>query len=390
MLEEATYCRAERRVRVRLERTDTWQESTEDILNFPSLVELGDDQLYLGVRRRQHGTTHEEPAYFLLSRDGGSTWNPAPESLDFGGGGLGYMDDGSILRLHHNTVEGDAKNWKRSQGLYHNIAQQEDPTFRLTRWAAGGAFIEETRSRVSGIPWGTASYQTYATLLEMPNGDLLTAMEAHIGPIEPPPVDSCGWPQKVFRNFTVFIVRSSDRGRSWRFVTSFQRDADGPIYGMLDRPVDEGFAEADLVALADGGLLCVMRTGCYSPLHQARSDDGGETWTRPESVGWPGVRPRVQLLPNGILTCVSGRGSYGHPQTTHAMVSIDGRGEHWEYPFAFHTGPGCSYTQTMVRDGQLHVVYSESDFTRPMGTHGLASQTINRAVVSADFVTPES
>jgi len=63
------------------------------------------------------------------------------------------------------------------------------------------------------------------------------------------------------------------------------------------------------------------------------------------------------------------------------MLSLDGRGEHWEYPFAFHTGPGCSYTSAMQRDGKLHVIYSHSDFTRPFGTHHLPSQTIKRAVI---------
>jgi len=384
VIEDATYSAAGRRIRARLVRTDVWQESTRDILNFPSLVELADDRLFLGVRRQQHGTKRDEPVYYLLSEDGGATWSPAPPDMGFGNGGIGYLRDGSILRLHHNTVEADAKNWKRSQGLFHNIAQQGDPTFRLRRWTAGGEPIEEIHAKVEGIPWERASYQSYAKILDLPGGDLLTALEAHVGPIEPVPLDEHGWPQRFFRNFCVSIVRSGDGGRTWQLVTTFHRDRETSIYGMLDRPVDEGFAEADVVLLPEGGLLCVMRTGCYSPLFQSRSTDGGQTWTRPESIGWPGVRPRLQSLPNGVLTCVSGRGSYGHPQTTHAIVSLDGAGAHWEYPFAFHTGPGCSYTQTMVRDGQLHVVYSHSDFTRPMGFHGLASQTINRAVIAVD------
>ena len=59
------------------------------------------------------------------------------------------------------------------------------------------------------------------------------------------------------------------------------------------------------------------------------------------------------------------------------MVSLDGTGERWEMPFAFHTGPGCSYTSNLERDGMLHVVYSHSDFVSPLGTHG----AIQRAVI---------
>ena len=126
-----------------------------------------------------------------------------------------------------------------------------------------------------------------------------------------------------------------------------------------------------MAKLPNGDILCVMRTGSYSPLWQARSRDGGRTWDAPEPMGWPGAKPQLQVLPNGVLACASGRGSYGHPQVTHVMISIDGTGNHWEAPFCFHTGPGCSYTTTMQRDGKLHVIYSDSDFTRDMGTHGL-------------------
>ena len=66
------------------------------------------------------------------------------------------------------------------------------------------------------------------------------------------------------------------------------------------------------------------------------------------------------------------------------MLSLDGTGRHWEPPFCFHTGPGCSYTSTMQRDGKLHVIYSASDFTRDMGTHGLPKQAIRRAVLSIE------
>ena len=69
------------------------------------------------------------------------------------------------------------------------------------------------------------------------------------------------------------------------------------------------------------------------------------------------------------------------------MLSLDGTGEHWEYPSAFHSGPGCSYTSTMQRDGRLHVAYSHSDFGREMGTHKLGSQTIKRAVLDVQLKT---
>ena len=235
------------------------------------------------------------------------------------------------------------------------------------------------------MPWGRASYQVYSTILELAGGDLLAAMEwAKILP-------ESEWIRRpngsVWRyRFGVFIVRSSDGGRSWVLVEEFDPEKIKPVYGISDRAVDEGFDEADLRVLANGDILCVFRTGSDSPLWQSRSCDGGHTWAAPQPIGWPSVKPRLQVLPNGVLACASGRGSYGQPQVTHVMLSLDGTGRHWEPPFCFHTGPGCSYTSTMQRDGMLHVVYSASDFTRDKGTHGLPTQAIRRAVLSIEVI----
>ena len=136
-----------------------------------------------------------------------------------------------------------------------------------------------------------------------------------------------------------------------------------------------------MAVLANGDILCVMRTGPRSPMYQARSRDGGHTWSEPRSIGWPGVKPCLRLLQNGVLACSAGRGMYGQPQITHAMFSLDGTGETWEYPFAFHTGPGCFYTSNMERDGKFYVAYSHSSFTKPTDAYGLPQQTIKWAVL---------
>ncbi len=52
-----------------------------------------------------------------------------------------------------------------------------------------------------------------------------------------------------------------------------------------NRPVDEGFDEAHMTKLPNGDIFCVMRTGSYSPMWQARSRDGGRTWDTPRADG---------------------------------------------------------------------------------------------------------
>ena len=395
MIRQARYSDGTRSATVTLERIDTWIEDTESIVNFPSILEL-DGRLVLTFARSRHGAEHthdEDPGRSMESFDDGETWQPGPEddplvtydpitghkNDGFGGGG-GHLRDGTIVHMSHSTQLQFDNGYDRTGGHMHEQFQQDDPTFRFQRASGDGQLLERFSFKVSGMPWGRASYQVYSPVLEMDDGDLLAAME---------------WvkllPEKRWRHeahgriwkylFGVFFVRSSDGGRTWEYVTQFDPDEVKPVYGISDRAVDEGFDEARMIKLPNGDILCVMRTGSYSPLWQARSRDGGRTWDAPESMGWPGAKPQLQVLPNGVLVCASGRGSYGHPQVTHVMISIDGTGNNWEAPFCFHTGPGCSYTTTMQRDGKMHVIFSASDFTRDMGTHGLPVQRIRRAVI---------
>jgi hypothetical protein len=72
----------------------------------------------------------------------------------------------------------------------------------------------------------------------------------------------------------VLLVRSSDRGRHWKLISTVAAD---PNVGT------EGFGEAVLCRVSNGPnpgrLICLMRTG--RNLYQATSDDEGAMWTTP-------------------------------------------------------------------------------------------------------------
>ncbi len=399
MIQQATYEGSGRTVSISVDRIDTWIDITDSVINFPGLVELDGDRMFLTYHLGRHGG--HEPLQAVVSDDAGATWHDAPSDhpligrqsetdrnvLDFASGVIGYPNDGTIIHIDHDTVE-LARIWKdRSSGSYHEVGQVESPTFRFRRWSKQGDVLGVHEFKVRDLPFERASYQSYSSLLELDNGNYLTALEwVEILPEDEWTVDSRGRTRNT--RIGVFIVRSIDQGETWDFVTKFDAGEVRPVYGPGDRAVDEGFDEADLVVTANGDILCVMRTGSYSPMFQSRSSDGGHTWSRPENTGWQGVKPRLTLLPSGVLACAAGRGAYGHPQVTHVTLSLDGNGEHWETPFAFHTRGGCSYTSKMYRDDRLHVVYSNSDFTRELGTVGLPSQQIRRAII--DVQAPDA
>ena len=364
MLREVIYTNDQEALKVSVERCEVLLRSNE-ILNFPRIIELEGDRLVLAYGRGRHGGAESRPV--AISEDSGKTWVDAPSDFPMAdnvqtSGIMGYLSDGTIAYI--DVFPLNAK-WSRADGPYHRVAKVEDPIFRFRRFSKKAELLEDSTFKILNLPWKTASYELYGTLLELDNGDFLTAFEAQIGT-----------PPETRYNFATFVVRSTDGGKTFEHVWTFCPEIDGKPTG------DEGFCEPDMAVLANGDILCIMRTGSRSPMYQSRSTDGGWTWSEPTSIGWPGVKPHLRLLSNGVLACSSGRGMYGQPQITYATFNIDGTGEVWEYPFAFHTGPGCSYTSNMEREGKFYVVYSHSSFTSPAGTHGLPYQSTKWVILN--------
>ena len=398
MISRAIYVQGSRKLTIELERIDTWLTDSTSVINFPGLVELDGDRLYMTYHRARHGVLEGEPLVSVVSENIGKTWKEVPldfplldrhpatgkNFVDFGSGILGRLSDGTICRIDTQAVDNEKLAVDQSNKDYLLVEQTR---FRWRSWTSNGDHIETYVFEVEGVPWGPCFYENYSRLIELDNGDLITALEVHVGePRTDGPTTSNGKETVKYR-FSTSIIRSSDGGRTWRFVTAFHPWDVNPVYGKADREADDGLCEPDLAVLPNGDLLCMMRTGSYSPMFQARSTDGGTTWSMPQTTGWQGVKPRLEVLPNGVLACAAGRGQYGHPQVTHVMLSLDGTGEYWEYPFAFHTGPGCSYTSTMQRNGQLHVIYSHSDFTQEFGANSLPTQAIKCAVLDVKLET---
>ncbi len=370
MITRMQYASEHGELHVELERSDVLIKSEDDILNFPRLIRLAGGKLVLAYGRGRHGGNERRLAAY--SEDDGGSWRDFPADSPWNdnvqtSGVLGYLRDGSI---------GYIDVFPRNQPGYRDLPcpwfkyTLADPEWRYRRFSPDGALTEETAFRVSNLPWEKAAYYCYGDLLDFGDGRLFTALGAQV------PADI---PEAGGVRITTFFVRSTDNGRTFEYLAHIPPELDGQPFGP------EGFNEPTLAELPDGELLCVLRTSGRTPLYQTRSTDGGRRWSTPESTGWPAAKPDLHLLSNGVLACSSGRGVYGHPQVTHVMFSLDGRGERWEAPFIFHTGPGCSYTSSLERDGRLYVAYSDSSFTKERDRYNMPYQAIRWAVLKLAF-----
>lgn len=152
----------------------------------------------------------------------------------------------------------------------------------------------------------------------------------------------------------VFFYRSTDFGRSWK--------VQGRIPYQADLKADprgnerDGFTEPTFELLADGTLLCVMRTTDgvgQGPMYESRSRDLGKTWSKPEAIAPSGVLPRLLRLENGVIVLSSGRPG------VELRFCEDGTGRRWTEPREI-VPSSCGYTALLATGpDRFMLVYSD-------------------------------
>lgn len=163
----------------------------------------------------------------------------------------------------------------------------------------------------------------HRSLLELPGGDLIAPVYCWFKEDTTPVAY-----QPTMCKFRCVLLRSTDHGRSWAYVSTIAVD---PTVGQ------EGFDEPVMARLSGGPkagrLICVMRTGRDTHLYQAHSDDDGATWSEPRSVGLFGVDPDLVEMSDGTLVCGFvwlTEGDNHNPQApVYLMISRD-QGETWK------------------------------------------------------------
>jgi len=206
----------------------------------------------------------------VISRDEGATWTriplqPGVNGLNLEGGAI-QLRDGTILALDTYVVP-DEKNPALGHGqLYvstddwQTLSAPIDAIFHLP----GINFYASSDD--NGHYYAAA--RLHRRILELPNGDLLTTIYCCF---EGDTTPSAYTPKMM--KMRVILVRSTDRGLNWDYVSTVAVD---PTVGT------EGFDEAVIARInhgpLTGRLICQMRTG--QEQREAVSDDGGQTWTK--------------------------------------------------------------------------------------------------------------
>ena len=241
------------------------------------------------------------PRFFRVSADGGLTWGPeqpSPPEMD-GGQASGRLPKGGSIRPVGSSqpVAGEPGWYEQNQVHFNdNFAAH---TIKSARIYMPGAITKRIEGR--SYVWSWPAFHSHIETLA--NGDLMAPM---YGLFEGDAVGSD-------RGCRVIVVRSEDRGQTWRYqgtVSHAHQDPNPELPGMF-----AGFTESSIAQLASGKLLCMLRSqgshlpSEYRPLYVSWSNDLGKTWTTPIPTRphLMNILPTLVTLDNGVIAAVYGR-----------------------------------------------------------------------------------
>jgi sialidase-1 len=334
--------------------------------NQVSIVELESGELLMGFNEERYPIHADSGQSCLIkSRDGGRSWDPStkrviwPYTDSMGNWDCAFaqVSDGTVL-MHTRVCNFIAPRGIKSEGDQTLGLPPPGMPERLKR-QTGYALLKSTdegdtwsdpiavntspvASSVSG-PYGCGGSGA-GHIIELPDGGLLMPLHGHLGQA------GAGSGAETER---CFLLRSDDGGDNWEYWSTVAYDAASII----------SFIEPGMTRLADGRLVCLMRTS-HRPNRQdnmwfTQSEDDGITWSPPKRTGLWGYPADVAQLSDGRVLAV-----YGYrkePWGVRGCVSEDGATWDVEREFTIREGgvprPSSGSGSRTLQDTLIYAQY---------------------------------
>jgi len=316
-------------------------EYLADGTHFGSLVSLGEGRVL---------------AEGLYSEDYGQTWRKTQKAMPR----PNLLSDGSLIAMSYRALPVEGQ-----KGVYRGqLWLSEDGGLTVQGPLPSKVVVPKARAAMGHGPHVGPLFGR--SIVELSNGDLISAMYGWFeGDTEPDKYRAGGTMRRSY------ICRSSDRGRSWEYLSTV---AYRPFLG------NEGYSELVIRKLPNDDIYALVRTGGNSnpgaqdnPLMMSRSGDDGRTWQTVERTGVEGCWPDLCVMHDGTLVCSTGRpGAF-------IMFSLD-NGATWADITPIDAERYSGYTAVCeVRPGELLVGYGARNWYDP-GTGRRSSQLRLRRV----------
>jgi sialidase-1 len=274
------------------------------------LIKLQNGDLLLMWREATEHISNDGEVVMIRSKDGGKTWGDrsliaAIKDVDEREGCGVQLKDGTIIvGIFYNNLYRPDGTYAPTEGRAEQLAspnQRYLGAYTITSKDNGVTWSEPNYVDTAGMPFNNLEGPTDAPI-EMPDGSVIMALIGYS-------------PRGEVGNHASVLVRSTDQGKSWNYVSTIADDPSGKLGGFL---------EPGIVRTTTGRIIAAMRNhGTDQAIWVTHSDDNGKTWApvrKTTMIGHPvdliqisdgrimatyGIRNGRHTTPGGIRACFS-------------------------------------------------------------------------------------
>jgi sialidase-1 len=275
------------------------------------IIRLKNGDLLVLAREATEHFANDGDIIMLRSKDGGKTWGQkqvisAIKDLDEREGCGIQLKDGTILVgvFYNNLYNADGTyDWE------HKIQKTDDTNTRylgahiITSHDNGYTWSKAKFINTQGMPFRSVEGPTDAPI-EMPDGSIVMGI--------------IGYGLNGDKdNYAAVMIRSSDKGMSWKYLSTMASDPGGKLGGFL---------EPGIVRTKTGRIIAGLRNAAPEGwIWMTYSDDNGKTWVAPWKTGMIGHPVDLIQLKDGRIMATYGirEGRHTTPGGIRACFSSD-------------------------------------------------------------------
>lgn len=271
------------------------------------IIKLKNGELLIMARESSEHYAPDGDVIMLRSKDGGRTWGGRqviagmPDADEREGCGIQLRDGTIVVGIFYNKNYNTDGTYNFAGTMKREPGKRYLGSYIITSKDNGHTWSPPVDIDTKGMPFNNVEGPTDAPI-EMPDGSIVMGVIAYS------PFGQVG-------NAASVLLRSGDKGKTWKYVSIIASDSTGKL---------GGFVEPGIVRTKTGRLVAGLRNaGPDQNVYITYSDDDGKSWIpliKTEIVGHPvdliqlndgrlmasyGVRTGTHSKPGGIRACFS-------------------------------------------------------------------------------------